>query len=57
MYETRPIMVLSHLTKIIVKCIKNKLKEVSSTMLSTKDYQAGFKEGISTKKKLAIVVN
>lgn len=50
-------MVLSHLTKIIVKCIKNKLKEVSSTMLSTKDYQAGFKEGISTKKKLAIVVN
>ncbi len=55
--NTRPIMILSHLTKIIEKCIKLKLEATSSQLLGTKSYQAGFKAGISTAKNLAIVVN
>ena len=40
--ETRPIMVMSHLTKILEKSIKNKLVEKESKLLEPEQYQAGF---------------
>jgi hypothetical protein len=46
--ETRPIMILSHLTKIIEKVIKNKLEKIQSKFLITDDYQSGFKAEVST---------
>lgn len=55
--NTRPVMVLSHLTKIIEKCIKNKLEEMGSKMLETGSYQSGFKQGMSTQKNLATLLN
>lgn len=35
---TRPIMVNSHITKIIEKCIKNKLEEIKFEMLLIAKY-------------------
>jgi hypothetical protein len=46
--DTRPIVVLSHITKIIEKAIVNKLKELDSQLFKVKGYQTGFKEGKST---------
>ena len=50
-------MVLSHLCKVIEKSILLKLKELKSDLFMTHDYQAGFKDNISTHKNLSIVVN
>ena len=36
--DIRPIAIMSHLTKIIEKAIKNKLEELDSKLLQAKDY-------------------
>ncbi len=42
--NTRPIVVLSHLSKITEKMIVNKLNSIESKLLDTGDYQTGFKK-------------
>ena len=46
--QIRPIVVESHLTKIIEKAIKNKLEDNGSQILATEEYQSGFKTEVST---------
>lgn len=46
--DYRPIMVTSHLAKVLEKCIKNKITQLKSSMLQTGDYQSAFKPGEST---------
>ena len=46
--DVRPIKILSHLTKIMEKAIKNKAVEIDSKMFETGNYQSGFKQGMST---------
>jgi hypothetical protein len=50
-------MVLSHITKILEKVIKNKIEDTNSKLLQTGDYQSGFKTNISTHKNLSIICN
>ncbi|KEJ82444.1 hypothetical protein OXYTRIMIC_662 [Oxytricha trifallax] len=46
--NTIPIVINSHLSKIIEKVIINKLQERKSELLETGNYQNGFKENKST---------
>ena len=54
--EIRPIMIKSHVFKIMEKVILNKIKSCRSQMLNSKQYQNGFKERKSTCNNLAVVV-
>ena len=53
--DIRPIVIKSHLTKVIEKAILAKIKGKESKILHTAAYQAGFKEGQSTLGNLAAV--
>ena len=53
--DIRPIVIKSHLTKVLEKAILAKIKEIDSKILPTAAYQAGFKEGQSTLGNLAAV--
>jgi hypothetical protein len=46
--EIRPIVVRSHISKIMEKAILEKIKSTCPHVISTKVYQTGFKEGKST---------
>ena len=46
--DIRPIVINSHITKIIEKAILNKLKLLKSKLLRVGNYQNGFREGKST---------
>ena len=46
--EIRPIVVRSHLSKIMEKAILTKINERCHHLISSKVYQTGFKEGKST---------
>ena len=46
--EIRPIVVRSHIAKIMEKAILAKIKEEAPHLLETRMYQTGFKEGKST---------
>ena len=46
--ETRPLLIESHLTKIIERIILNKLKDMNSDLFKVGCYQKGFKAGEST---------
>ena len=46
--EIRPIVVRSHIAKIIEKAILAKIKEEAPQLLESRIYQTGFKEGKST---------
>ncbi len=54
--DTRPIMVLSHITKVVEKAILNKLNELGSKIFNVGGYQTGFKEGKSTSLNLTRVL-
>ena len=43
--EIRPIVVLSHIAKIMEKAILAKIKEEAQPLLASQIYQTGFKEG------------
>lgn len=55
--QTRPIIVMPHITRILEKAMSAKLQESKSELLQTGDYQTGFKEGMSTQKNLSIVMH
>ena len=46
--EIRPIVVRSHISKIMEKAILNRINEQCAHLISSKIYQTGFKEGKST---------
>ena len=46
--DIRPIVVRSHISKIMEKAILQKVKETCPHLIETKMYQTGFKEGKST---------
>ena len=46
--DIRPIVVRSHISKIMEKAILTKIKESCPHLIETKIYQTGFKEGKST---------
>ena len=46
--EIRPIVVRSHLSKIMEKAILEKIKSQAPHLIASKVYQTGFKEGKST---------
>ena len=46
--DIRPIVVRSHLAKIMEKAIMAKIAALAPHLLHTKVYQTGFKEGTST---------
>ena len=46
--DIRPIVVRSHISKIMEKAILTKIKETCPHLIETKIYQTGFKEGKST---------
>ena len=46
--DIRPIVVRSHLAKILEKAIMAKVAAVAPHLLQTRIYQTGFKEGTST---------
>lgn len=46
--DIRPIVINSHITKIMEKAIILKLKQLNSRLLHVGNYQSGFKEGKST---------
>ena len=46
--EIRPIVVRSHIAKIMEKAIITKIKEEAPHLLASQIYQTGFKEGKST---------
>ena len=46
--DIRPIVVRSHVAKILDKAIMAKVAEVASHLLQKRIYQTGFKEGTST---------
>ena len=54
--DVRPIMIKSHIYKIMEKVILIKLKHTKSKMLMSGGYQNGFKEQRSTCNNLALVV-
>ena len=51
--DVRPIMIKSHIYKVIEKAILNKVKGEGSRMLTSGNYQNGFKENRSTCNNLA----
>lgn len=48
MDEIRPIVVRSHISKIMEKAILAKIKDTCPHLIESKMYQSGFKEGKST---------
>ena len=46
--NTRPIVVTSHITKVIEKAIVIRLEKMNSKLLSTGSYQSEFKKGSMT---------
>jgi hypothetical protein len=46
--EIRPIVVRSHISKIMEKAILEKIHKMCPHMIASKTYQTGFKEGKST---------
>ena len=46
--EIRPIVVRSHISKIMEKAILTKINEFCPHLIESKMYQTGFKEGKST---------
>ena len=50
-------MIISHITKILEKAIKNKLEKNDSNFLRTTEYQTGFNAKKSTHKNLTIIIN
>jgi hypothetical protein len=46
--DIRPIVVRSHISKIMEKAILQKIKDTCPHLIDTKVYQTGFKEGKST---------
>jgi hypothetical protein len=54
--EIRPIIVKSHITKIMEKAIEQKLEERKHLVKSGR-YQTGFKGGLSTSLNLAEILN
>ena len=46
--EIRPIVVRSHISKIMEKAILAKIKDTCPHLIDSKMYQTGFKEGKST---------
>ena len=48
MYEIRPIVVRSHISKIMEKAILVKIKDTCPHLIESKMYQTGFKEGKSS---------
>jgi hypothetical protein len=46
--EIRPIVVRSHISKIMEKAILAKIKDTCPHLIESKMYQTGFKEGKST---------
>ena len=46
--DIRPIVVPSHLAKILEKAILAKIEELAPHLLATKQYQTGFKQATST---------
>ena len=52
-HNVRPIMIKSHIFKVIEKVILNKIKSQRSKILSSGNYQNGFKEQRSTCNNLA----
>ena len=48
MDDIRPIVVRSHLSKIMEKAILSKIEKECLHLISSKIYQTGFKEGKST---------
>lgn len=55
--DIRPIVVKSHLTKIIERALLGKINESSRHLLANGPYQRGFKEGFSTLHNLAEVLH
>ena len=47
-YEIRPIVVQSHIAKVMEKAILPKIKEEAPHLLASQICQTGFKEGKST---------
>ena len=54
--EIRPIVVKSHISKIMEKTILNKIMKDRGHLLKTSEFQRGFKEGKSTLNNLAEIV-
>ena len=46
--KIHPIVVLSHIAKIMEKAILAKIREEAPHLLASQSYQTGFKEGKST---------
>ena len=46
--DIRPIVVRSHISKIMEKALLQKIKDTCPHLIETKLYQTGFKEGKST---------
>ena len=52
-----PIVFTSHITKIIEKRIHGKIKSIGSKLIETGYYQTGYKEGVSTNRKISLVIH
>ena len=46
--QLRPLVICSHLSKVLEKAIKNKISELESKLFETDKYQTGFKIHSST---------
>lgn len=55
--QIRPVVVTSHISKILEKTILRKIEQTGSELLDVPDYQTGFKKGVSTQKNLANVLH
>ena len=55
--EIRPIVVRSHISKIMEKAILDKIKKFCPHLIASKTYQTGFKEGKSTAIHAARLLN
>ena len=51
--DIRPIIVRSHLAKILEKATLAKLEQLAPHLLATKQYQTGFKHATSTASNIA----
>ena len=54
--DIRPIVVRSHLSKILEKATQAKIDQLAPHLLHTKRYQTGFKEGTSTAANIAKII-
>ena len=53
----RPIVIMSHITKILEKAFIAKIKATSSNLLKTGHCQMGFKEACSTQNNFPYVIH